>query len=97
LQTGQIVFSKAGRDKGNAFVIIGLEIGRDGFEYAYLVDGALRKQNAPKKKKVKHLQPTNNIAKNIKHAIEAGQHIKDADFKAVLKWLDADKEVITHG
>ena len=51
-ETGQFVFSKAGRDKGNIFVIMSVEDG-----YAYIADGVLRSAEKPKKKKLMHLQP----------------------------------------
>jgi len=51
LQIGQLVKSKAGRDKGKLFII--KEIIND--KYVYIVDGELRKISNPKKKKVKHL------------------------------------------
>ena len=49
LVTGQIVYSKAGRDKKRCFIILKVE-----GEYVYLADGELRKVESPKKKKVKH-------------------------------------------
>lgn len=51
LQIGQLVKSKAGRDKGKLFII--KEIINE--KYVYIVDGELRKISNPKKKKVKHL------------------------------------------
>ena len=56
IKTGQIVFSKRGRDKGKPFVVLNIE-----GEYLYLVDGKLRTLDNPKKKKVKHIQPTNHV------------------------------------
>jgi len=50
---GQVVFSKCGRDKGRAFVVLSVEDG-----YVFLADGQLRPLNRPKKKKAKHTQPT---------------------------------------
>ena len=48
LQYGQVVKSKAGRDKDKIFVIINIEE-----EYAYLADGHLRRMEKPKQKKMK--------------------------------------------
>ncbi len=48
---GSIVTSKAGRDKGRAFVVIAAE----GDEFVMLADGETRKVSRPKKKKLKHL------------------------------------------
>ncbi|MCL2170619.1 MAG: RNA-binding protein [Defluviitaleaceae bacterium] len=91
LSVGQIVFSKAGRDRGAAMIIIGLTTERDG-EYAICADGDKRPLAAPKKKKAKHLQPTRHIAQNIAHAITAGQHIMDSDLRKEISLFK--KEVI---
>ena len=56
LKIGQIVISKAGRDKGERFVVIGL----DG-EFALLADGKGRSLAGPKRKKRKHIQHTNAV------------------------------------
>ncbi|MCH5185579.1 MAG: KOW domain-containing RNA-binding protein [Oscillospiraceae bacterium] len=54
---GSIVRSKAGRDKGDLFVVLKCE-----GEYTYLANGELRKVDKPKKKKLKHLQGTNCVS-----------------------------------
>jgi len=56
MQLGQVVFSKAGHDKGRAFVIISADNG-----FAMISDGETRLIEKPKKKKLKHLQPVNNV------------------------------------
>jgi ribosomal protein L14E/L6E/L27E len=53
-KVGQIVQSAAGRDKGLFMVILALE-----GDYALIADGKERKIKKPKKKKLKHLFPTN--------------------------------------
>ena len=73
---GQIVFSKRGRDKGNAMIIIAA-CG----EYAYLVDGRLRPLNKPKKKKAKHIQFTNSI---VSLTPPCGRALQDADIRKYL-------------
>jgi len=83
LEIGQVAFSKAGRDKGNPFIILSLESTRDG-DFAYLADGKTRSIAAPKKKKIKHLQPVNHIDKELARAIIEGRHIKDSDIKKCL-------------
>lgn len=57
MSIGQIVKSKAGRDKGESFIVY--DIIDD--NYVLLVDGKLRKISRPKKKKVKHLQRNNTV------------------------------------
>ena len=87
-EIGQLVISKAGRDCGRWFIIFGLDelCATDAKgQYAALVDGALRPLARPKKKKVKHLQPTKHVSQEIKAAIASGAHIKDSDIKSILK------------
>ena len=48
---GDIVYSKAGRDKSSCFVIISVED-----NYARICDGRRRKADNPKLKKLKHLK-----------------------------------------
>ena len=50
---GQIVFSKSGRDKGMAFIIVDFDE-----SYVYVVDGKLRKLENPKRKNPVHIQIT---------------------------------------
>lgn len=57
---GAVVKSKAGRDKFRHFVVI--EVIDE--EYVTIADGDLRKVDAPKKKKIKHLSFTNDNAYN---------------------------------
>lgn len=56
IQKGSIVYSKAGRDSGSVFMVLDT----DG-AYVFLADGDLRKIENPKRKNVKHLQPTNTV------------------------------------
>ena len=46
--TGSAVYSRAGRDKGDLFIVISCENG-----YVYIADGDKRKLHNPKKKKNK--------------------------------------------
>ena len=78
IQTGQVVFSKQGRDKGNVMIVINTEA-----EYVYLVDGKLRTLDKPKKKKIKHIQPTNHIA-DLK---TDGRALQDADIRKQLSYV----------
>lgn len=76
MKIGQIVFSKSGRDKGKVFVVLSVED-----EFVFLTDGRIRPLDRPKKKKFKHVQPTNTII-GLKPEAEG---LKDADIR---KWLD---------
>lgn len=50
-ETGMLVRSKAGHDKGEIFIITGIDNA-----YVYLADGKYRTSEKPKKKKIKHVQ-----------------------------------------
>lgn len=52
LQIGDIVYSRAGRDQGRYFLVIGLV----DEQYVLIADGKLRRLETPKRKKVKHLR-----------------------------------------
>lgn len=51
---GQLVTSKAGHDKGTLYVIVAVE-----GDFVYLSDGRLKAPDAPKRKRLKHIQPIN--------------------------------------
>ncbi|OON97467.1 MAG: hypothetical protein ATN36_03315 [Epulopiscium sp. Nele67-Bin005] len=77
---GQIIFSKAGKDKGKPFVIVGIED-----EFVYIADGKLRTIDKPKLKKMKHIQPTKVIAQNLTHKLTQGDKITNSDLKEALE------------
>lgn len=60
ITVGMLVYSKAGRDKKNLFLVLEVENG-----YAYIADGEMRKAEKPKKKKLIHLQKINKVFENI--------------------------------
>ncbi len=80
---GQIVHSKAGRDKGKYFIVVGII----NDNYVLIADGDLRKINDPKKKKVKHLVFHDKIAENIKNMILENKRITDSDLKKSLQTM----------
>ena len=51
VNVGDLVISLAGRDKGKNFVVVKVEK-----DYAYLVDGKVRKVGNLKKKNIKHIK-----------------------------------------
>lgn len=78
---GQIVHSKAGRDKGKYFVIVGIV----DEEYVFIADGVLRKVSKPKKKKVKHLVMHDVLTEVIKAKIEENIPLNDSELKKCLQ------------
>lgn len=77
LSIGQIVLSKSGRDSGRPFVIVDIV---DSL-YVNIADGNLRKIENPKKKKVKHLQPTKLISEIISDMITSNLKVSNALIK----------------
>lgn len=61
VKPGQLVMSRAGRDKGRKFIVIEVE----NKEFVKVVDGDLRKIEKPKRKKIKHLVKTNYFSEFI--------------------------------
>ncbi len=57
IRVGSVVISKAGRDKGKKLIVVEMESD----EYALVADGGLRKVEKPKKKKLRHLQSTQEV------------------------------------
>lgn len=76
---GQVVYSKAGRDKRKPFIIFDFDE-----DYLYLVDGDLRKIEKPKKKKKIHVQIVNKIDFDIKQKLDANSYILDSDIRKAL-------------
>jgi len=87
LEVGRVVLAKAGRDKGKAFVVVGLL----NEEYVLLADGRSRTIDKPKKKKIKHLDPKPQKAEEIVKMIESGTKVLDADIRKSLKSLGYER------
>ncbi len=78
---GQVVKSKAGRDKGRVFLIY--DIIDD--QYVFVVDGDLRKLDSPKKKKIKHLIVFNTVIPEFKEKVENRVKINNSYIRKILE------------
>lgn len=78
---GQVVKSRAGRDKGKIFLV--LEVLDD--EHLLVVDGNLRKLDKPKKKKIKHLIVYNTILDGLNYKMENKMKINNAYIRKLLE------------
>lgn len=78
-----VVRSIAGRDKGDLFIVIS----REG-DYAYLANGELRKVDRPKKKKLKHLQPSSTVSGFIKNKLETAGKVTNSEVRKALSEYD---------
>ena len=74
---GQVVRSKAGRDRDKTFVVVGFE----DEQYLYIADGDLRKVDKPKKKKIKHLSRTGIVLQDIAKKLENGKKVTNAELR----------------
>jgi ribosomal protein L14E/L6E/L27E len=80
---GAVCVSRAGRDKGRAFVIVGI------FDEAHvwLSDGETRKLGRPKKKKLMHLKVEPHRADEIGRRVTEGKPLMNADVSKALHAL----------
>ena len=80
VELGSIVISKAGRDQGRAFVVVG-EVDDD---FVMGANGGLRKMDRQKKKRRKHLKPTGRVAEGLRERLSQGKPVEDHELRA---WL----------
>ena len=78
LKKGQICFSKAGHDKGGAFIVL-----HSDDTYAYIADGKLRTLEKPKKRKI-HIQISNEVNSEIENMLENELYINDSHIRKAL-------------
>lgn len=87
IKKGQIVFSKAGRDKNNFFIVVDYKA-----PFVYLVDGTTRRLENPKKKKDKHIKVTSHIDYALQDAIERQSYMTNADIRKSLSQFIKDQD-----
>ena len=80
---GQVVQSTQGGDAGRDFVVVGI-IDQS---YVLIADGALRRIDRPKKKKVKHLIPKQELFSSLKEKLTCGQRVYDSELRKALASL----------
>jgi len=86
VSVGDLVVSRAGRDKGRPFVVLRAEEG-----FVYLVDGDLRRLSKPKKKKRMHVKPYPQKG-SCRMEFPAGRELCDADVRKHIAALTAADE-----
>lgn len=77
---GDIVISKAGRDKDKHFVVI--EVIDE--QYVFIADGDLRRVDNPKRKKWKHLEKAGYASVLVKDKLGVGVRVTNPDLKKEL-------------
>ncbi len=80
MEVGRVVLSKAGHDQGHYYVIVSVAES----PYVMIADGRVRKIQAPKKKKIKHLRAMPQYAGDIAERIASGKQVTDADLRHAL-------------
>ena len=80
---GSLVKSTAGRDCGRFFVVGG----KFDEKYILLADGDLRPIEAPKKKKLKHIEDMNILSEELKERLLRREHIQNAELRKIIKLL----------
>ncbi|MDN5344422.1 MAG: hypothetical protein PWQ18_533, partial [Clostridia bacterium] len=83
LKTGQLVYSRAGRDRGRPFLVWRMA----GPGRVYVVDGRLRRISKPKLKNVLHVQAANRVATDIAARLTRGETVTDADVRRAIAQL----------
>ena len=81
IETGRLVFSTAGRDKGKIFMIMDII----DEQYVYIVDGDLRTKDRPKKKKIKHLKLCPQVLTGIAGKLKEGAKVFDAEIRSAIR------------
>lgn len=66
---GRLVFSQSGRDRGRAFVVVGILKQN----YILMADGNLHKIEKPKKKNIRHVKVSNIVADQIYEYLNRGE------------------------
>ena len=78
---GRVCTSRAGHDKGHAFLIVGIHDDN----HVLICDGETRKLSHPKKKKLQHLRLEPQKADEIAKKFAECKEILDADVRKALQ------------
>lgn len=85
---GEIVISKAGRDTGNHYIIVG----REGTNFVNIADGKVKRIEHPKRKNIKHLISTGDVIEELAIWLENKKRIRNEDLKKLLKDYEYEKQ-----
>ncbi len=89
LAVGHLVRSKAGRDKGHYYLVLGPA---DDDRSLLVVDGRKRGIRFPKKKNMLHLQMTNKVSQAfIQKIATAKSSLRDEEIRSYLAEFDIDQ------
>ncbi|HEY8497770.1 MAG TPA: KOW domain-containing RNA-binding protein [Limnochordales bacterium] len=83
VRAGQLVTSRAGRDAGRAYLVVGVR--PDG--RVLVADGRYRKVANAKPKNVRHLWLHDRVAAAVAERLERGEPVSDAEVRRALQEL----------
>jgi methionyl aminopeptidase len=83
LRLGQLVSSRAGRDSGQRYLVVG----KSGDRFVLVADGKTRRVAAPKKKNIRHLIFHSAVAEEIGNKLTAGEEVTDEEIRLALTEL----------
>ncbi|MDR3564674.1 MAG: KOW domain-containing RNA-binding protein [Negativicutes bacterium] len=89
ISLGQLVRSKAGRDRGQVYLVVGFaEI-----SLLLLANGRDRKVTKPKKKNIRHISVLKSIDKGVAAKIACDQAATDEEIRhAISAWINTGEE-----
>lgn len=82
---GRVVTSRAGRDRGHRYVVVGAVSS----DMVLVVDGERRGVQRPKKKNVKHLA-VHGVAPGVKAKLDQGQALRDEEIRGAIQAVLGD-------
>ena len=85
LRKGMLAISKAGHDKDSWYIVSELDQTQ-----AFLVNGLNRTLDRPKKKKLKHLQPVNEVPEILQDKLQTGTPWTNEEIKRAIKLAKKD-------
>ena len=85
IEVGSVVISKAGRDRGRPFLVVGVVDD----DFVMVANGALRRMDRQKKKRRKHLKPTGRVVEALRERLSQGRPVEDHELRT---WLSEEEE-----
>ena len=79
IEKADVVISLNGRDAGKLFVVVATEN-----EYLFLADGKTRKQDKPKKKKIKHVKLEGKAPSPVADKLMGGEKVTNNEIRRAL-------------
>lgn len=84
ITVGQVVKSRAGRDKGRIFLVLDIIDEQN----VSIIDGDLRRLDNPKQKKLKHLIVYNTVLSELKEKLDSKTEINNSYIRKLLEPLN---------